>query len=671
MKFRIRRLRVRIGTERGLVGVDVDFPDGCVVLRSGNTAGKSSVLNSIIYGLGLEGMLGPSHDVPLPHAYTDWVEVDGESHRVLESRILLEIEGEGDRQLTVERVVVGNENRNLIKTWSDHVISDQAATARRTDYFVRQPGSARRGRGFHAFLESFIGWQLPSVPRYQSDPEKLYMEAIWPLLYVEQKQGWSVIEGRFPTYLGIKQMSNRAIEFVLRLGAYDIATERAAVSAGELRLRDQWEGLRRETDRIASQVNGVTESLPTTPTGDWPPEVAPRILIPHQDSWLSLADDRSRLTAELRKLQEQEIPRVESVIHGTEAELAKSEAELTQLEHQHDLRQAALESERTQLDSLLEKIDSTQNDLQKHRDLAKLREMGSDEALEVGDGTCPTCHQALADNLMVLDDQTVLGLEENVAFLNDQLSAFEFMKGSAGRAVMARERSLSAGIREMEGLRSRIRQLKQTLVSDGRLPSRAVLHESLSIERRLEEMESVDAQFSRQMNAFAQAAEEWRELQASRSRLPSGELSAADRQKLDAFREVFVGHVARFGLRSLSPESLELSLDTYRPTHAGVDLQFDLSASDTIRTIWAYRMALLQLSSSFETCHPGLLIFDEPGQHEMSSDSLLEFLRTCQEVSVGHQIIIATSGDLDTVGEALDGTTAMVKTYEGFVLGWV
>jgi hypothetical protein len=104
MRFRIRRLRIQIITERGTAGADFAFPDGLIVLQSVNTVGKSSVLNAILYALGLEGMLGPSHDVPLPHAFTDWIELEGENYPVLECRVLLEIEGAVSQPLTVESI---------------------------------------------------------------------------------------------------------------------------------------------------------------------------------------------------------------------------------------------------------------------------------------------------------------------------------------------------------------------------------------------------------------------------------------------------------------------------------------------------------------------------------------------------------------------------------------
>ena len=63
--------------------MDLAFADGLNVLRADNSSGKSTVLQSIIYALGLEGMLSARRDIPLPHSMTDYVEVDGEAGKNL------------------------------------------------------------------------------------------------------------------------------------------------------------------------------------------------------------------------------------------------------------------------------------------------------------------------------------------------------------------------------------------------------------------------------------------------------------------------------------------------------------------------------------------------------------------------------------------------------------
>ena len=51
-------------------------------------------------------------------------------------------------------------------------------------------------------------------------------------------------------------------------------------------------------------------------------------------------------------------------------------------------------------------------------------------------------------------------------------------------------------------------------------------------------------------------------------------------------------------------------------------MRFDSSASDNIRAIWAYTIALILTSKHYKANWPGIIIFDEPGQHSIGSNDL-------------------------------------------------
>lgn len=105
LKLRLRAISLRIETHRGRVGMDFEFEDGLNILRADNSSGKSTVLQSIIYALGLEGMLSARRDIPLPHSMTDYVEVDGQELSVLTSSVVLEIANGSGETIAIERSV--------------------------------------------------------------------------------------------------------------------------------------------------------------------------------------------------------------------------------------------------------------------------------------------------------------------------------------------------------------------------------------------------------------------------------------------------------------------------------------------------------------------------------------------------------------------------------------
>lgn len=94
----------------------------------------------------------------------------------------------------------------------------------------------------------------------------------------------------------------------------------------------------------------------------------------------------------------------------------------------------------------------------------------------------------------------------------------------------------------------------------------------------------------------------------------------------------------------LPPDSLSISRDSFRPEHERFDFEVNNSASDLIRMIWAYVNGLVEVSRSFATNHPGLLIMDEPKQQGAHRGDLGSFLhRLASAGGYGQQVIITTS----------------------------
>ena len=74
-----------------------------------------------------------------------------------------------------------------------------------------------------------------------------------------------------------------------------------------------------------------------------------------------------------------------------------------------------------------------------------------------------------------------------------------------------------------------------------------------------------------------------------------------------------VSQLESYNFSSFLIEQLSISRESYRPTRDGYDVGLT-SASDTIRMIWAYLLAMLEVDRKVQTSHLGFLIFDEPRQ---------------------------------------------------------
>jgi AAA domain len=142
MSLRIRRLQIAMATQSGPFGVEVSFTDGLNVLAAPNTSGKSTCVMSILYALGLEGMLGPTQNPPLPDAMSRRLTHNEKEINVIESRVRLEVENHRKEFLTVDRLVTGlPQHRQLIRGVLGPALTAPTATYPRKDFYVRTSGA--------------------------------------------------------------------------------------------------------------------------------------------------------------------------------------------------------------------------------------------------------------------------------------------------------------------------------------------------------------------------------------------------------------------------------------------------------------------------------------------------------------------------------------------------
>ncbi len=96
-------------------------------------------------------------------------------------------------------------------------------------------------------------------------------------------------------------------------------------------------------------------------------------------------------------------------------------------------------------------------------------------------------------------------------------------------------------------------------------------------------------------------------------------------------------------------DEISISKETYLPVIEEFDMKFDSSASDNIRGIWAYTVALMQVSMEKGGNHPNVLIFDEPNQHSIVPENMSSFFESILNLGNACQTIVGiTIKDSDT-----------------------
>jgi predicted nucleic acid-binding Zn-ribbon protein len=662
--LRFGTLSISVTTDKGPYGLRHLFQPGMNIIRAKNYAGKSTALKSMIYAIGLEGMFSPSQDVPLPHVLTNYIDLPDGNANVSESWVSLELINAKDETITVTRSIAGPSDRHLISVRYGAALSAPDSAGPSRDYFVRTPRATISSMGFHNLLAEFMDWKLPKAAQFEGDDSPLYMENLFPLLCVEQKLGWGRIPARFPTWLGVRDVRRRTVEFLLKLDAYAIAAERIAVSVELARIRVAWSENRTLAGKRAASLGATLNGIPNDPATKWPPEVAPQIFLASRgNSWEPLPAHLSRLIQRQEKLRAEPIPPAGENDDQTRAALSQAEDALSQREIALRRTLENLEGEISEADALQERITSLREDQRKYKDLLKLRELGSTMTVEIATGSCPTCHQPVSDSLMDLGQRAMpMSVEQNISFYEEQFKLFEAVLANARSAIGASEAQIVAMREELDQLRTRVRALRETLTSTSNTPSIEALSERLRLDERIENLKALASFFQDTLGTFANLTDEWNAVLERRRRLPAGALSENDEGKVDDLQKRFQDQLTAYGFGSSDEKRVTISRSDYEPELSDINLAADSAASDVIRLQWAYLLALLEVGVSRSSNHPRFLIMDEPQQQSVEEANFLEMLRHAALMS-DCQVIIATSHEKEGIA-ALSRTLPSIHLWE-------
>ena len=258
---------------------------------------------------------------------------------------------------------------------------------------------------------------------------------------------------------------------------------------------------------------------------------------------------------------------------------------------------------------------------------------------------CPVCKQHIQDNL--LDAETVSGfmsIEDNIRHLREQKKMLEFTLGSRKEL----HEKLNREKDDLEVRLQTLRRLAHTLRSDlftttDTEASEAIMLKRIEISNRIERLSKLENTIISLTEQLKGLSVEWNTYLDQKNKLPKKDISESDIEKITLLKKRFIENLKRYHYSSLSSfEGIEISINSsLLPTIDGFDMKFDSSASDGIRVIWAFTMALLQVSIEKNGNHPGVIIFDEPAQQSIVPEDMKSFIKTVVEIKKSFQIITA------------------------------
>lgn len=651
--LKIRAIKLVVNTSNGLYGAEYEFTSGLNIIRGNNTAGKSTLYQALIYGLGMEELLGGKNEKTMQSVLKDEIESGEIKTPVLESEVFLEIENESI--VTLRRPIKAqNKNTKLIEVYPGSLIVEKQQGLVAQPMYVHDGGAAQDIQyGFHAFLENFMGWDLPEVNYINGNQRKLYIQTIFPTFIIEQKTGWSDFLATIP-YFGLRNSESRAVEFLLNLDVWINEKKKQDIAFEKQSLTNRWEVLFQSTQELAKKGNCIVKGISNKPT-----------IINEDDSkliFLQVSRESKEYTLskflqleleEYSVLKGKEINSIGQNIERNDAILNELQNKISSLSLNHDLLFQDLLNDQNRLVFLEKQLLEIEEDLRKNKAINKVKSFGANLNLSLADDNCPTCHQSIKDTLLSQDlSQVPMRIEENIDYLSAQKSMIEAYINGLKRLIKNREIDIDNAKNEIAENRQVIRTLKKELTSDERLPSIVDIEKRLNAEKRIQFYTQLGDDFLEIKDKFISLSKEWKTTLAKQENLPKDMFSSEDWKKIKALENSTRSLLKNFGYSSKSIAEVKISLDKYLPVVENYNIRFDSSASDLIRAIWSYTCSLYKVSLGNNGNHPGLLMFDEPGQHSMSDSSLRAFLEELCGYKTAQTIVAASFNNEEEIYKA-------------------
>ncbi|MDO9488840.1 MAG: hypothetical protein Q7J32_10740 [Sphingomonadaceae bacterium] len=640
-----------------------------MVVRAENSRGKSTAVQSILFALGLERMITTRPASALTSAMRDRLIYDPATKAetsVVSSRVVVEIEGVNGEVVTVTRWVVDDSlGPNLVRV-QHAAIDDITPETPADDYYVGRQGGASRERGFHVWLAGFLGWVMPELPAREGRTSQLYMEQVFPLLFVEQRRGWGGIQAQMPVFSGVTEVRKRAVEFLLDLevGQYELTRQR--LRAQEAELANRWHlsvaAFGQSLAGSGLKALGLPDRLRTTwPDENHPAEVSVSL---GDEAWQPLDEYMVAASAELARLDAPETNQtVDASVSARIIETLDAARQVRALDLA--LREELFRDE-TELRSIGHRIGSLTEDLRQHKDIVVLQGLGSTVTEQLA-ADCPVCHQHLPASLLPGDVPTMTA-SESVEYIKKQIELFQAMRTEAEHAAIAKRERWVALRHRGDALNLQAQALRDDLTSStgGITAEDAALR--VELRARLQRFEGVAERFDELQVQLEGLAVESAAVKAALKDLPKDELSDDDRKKVRALHRSFVDQLRAYDFGSFSNDMVQIGYDDYLPRRDDFDLQADISASDSVRVIWSYLLGLLEVGEQFNTNHPGFLVFDEPKQQSAKDLSFAALLKRASGGGPNRQVIFATSEPLDTLNAMLEDVQHTLHVVDGYLL---
>ncbi|ENX41572.1 AAA family ATPase [Acinetobacter sp. NIPH 2100] len=659
LALQLIELNITVNTIQNKVfSTKIPFKTGLNVIRADNTSGKSTCVNAIAYALGLESILGPLKSKPFPKSLYETIndsKTDGISYNVTHSYVELKIQNNEHKEVTVKRLI--KDQNNII------TVNENGNTQ---DYFLKSYGtlgSAKSEYGFHNWLENFMGWELPLVPHLNGEKVKLYLEAIFPLFFIEQKRGWSEIQANVPVNYGIKNVKKTAIEYVLDISNFEIENKLNTLRNKLDHCEDQWKFLSNSIEALCDLSNFNFSEIKPIGNQTFPIEY----FISGVNADIPLHTAKVSLQHAL-KAENENVPSDNNLIEEIEDQKDKLRSLYESLSNLEQLKENL---QTIQFDSV-KKVKVLFNDLQRYKQLDLLTKLGSENNFTVDLEECPICHNELSDFLHISHKKsniTPMTLEQNILFIKEQYDFMNNIGKKHSEEISTLNHKIQQKLLILKEEEAKLKKLENDY-SEVFGDVHFQIRKKIELEKKIEDIENFIEKTSNFEENLVKLQSNWQITYESYSLLKKKLSDTSDSKTIITLEKLMQKNLDLFGFSTSEIDRITISRNTLRPEQNGYDIIAETSASDYIRTIWAFTLALLELAtnSKLNIKHGGFVIFDEPRQHEARTQSLDDLIKYSSQIfeNSGQAIFTTSFENLESLSS--DFEKANIIYFDDYIL---
>lgn len=653
--LQINKVLININTSKKRFRSVYEFKEGLNVIYSRqNSIGKSSILSSIFYALGMEQLFNTKkNDQSLPFAFNEKIkDINGVSHSVKESEIFLEISN-GQKNITINRTIVSTKVKPSLISIYDGTL-EEIDNLEPEYYYVHFPHSTSRDKGFHKYLEVFLKIELPQVLNNDNRPAKLYLQFLFATSFVSQKGGWNDYLGNIP-YLSIKKPKKRIVEFLLDIKNDFLRQRQNKIKKDITKIENEWisryeEFIEENFKKFDVKILNLDKEIK-----NFDPDSEINVTFLEESKIYTLSDKVESLKTQIQELESTALkiksPKYKELEKQYE-QLVDKEGTLTK--QLNDIKAGTtLLSENLREDQRSLKI--IESDISNNNDIKILKNLHLDnlDVPLISEEHCPTCNQKVEDSISlnyINTNSDIMSVEENIKHLNAQKNLLEFTIKGIKHELKERLNQTKNYEKELRQLRAFIRYLKKDLFLIENQISYSTTKQIVLLDADIETLEAMLFSLPDIKSQFINIHNQWKPLYDELNNLERETVidEKSIQEKVKAFSGVFNRYFQSFGQHSLGRDTyIAISKDDLLPTINGFDLKSNLSASDMVRSVWAYIISLFQISKVYSTNHLDLIVMDEPGQHSIIEKDIRILLESLSKDKDGkpNQSIVALTAE--------------------------